>query len=307
MNALASEVHIKIDKTRWHALQTWLEESDHQVTIPYASALATLIPPVAVRLRRDFGALLTLIRGHAILQQAVRARDDTGRIVATLEDYGVVRELIADVVAEGVEATVPATMRETVGAIKTVMGASAQDVSIAGIARELKLDKAAASRRVRAALDLGFLKNQETKRGLPSRLVLGNPLPEEQPMLPTPEGVLTCCSENGGDRHPLPPLTKRAKASRTRASRTKKFLIAVNSLQIRENWMRMRDEYVIRHRGGRGPISRILQSENTRGGVFYPPKENVNTSTVPRKRNEINKGLFVSSPLVGTEGRTGWT
>ncbi len=40
----------------WHALQTWLESAEHGVWIPYARKLAELIPPVAVRLRRDFGA-----------------------------------------------------------------------------------------------------------------------------------------------------------------------------------------------------------------------------------------------------------
>ena len=45
----------------WHALQVWLECAEHRVWIPYAKQLAGLIPPVAVRLRRDFGALLNLI------------------------------------------------------------------------------------------------------------------------------------------------------------------------------------------------------------------------------------------------------
>ena len=34
------------------------------------------MPPVAVRLRRDFGAVLGLIRAHALLHQATRGRDD---------------------------------------------------------------------------------------------------------------------------------------------------------------------------------------------------------------------------------------
>jgi hypothetical protein len=62
---------------------------------------------VAVRLRRDFGTVLALVRAHALLHQANRARDAEGRIVATLTDYGVIRELVADLLAEGVEASVP--------------------------------------------------------------------------------------------------------------------------------------------------------------------------------------------------------
>ena len=39
----------------WHALQSWLEGTERRVKIPYAKRLAGSIPPVAVRLRRDFG------------------------------------------------------------------------------------------------------------------------------------------------------------------------------------------------------------------------------------------------------------
>src|SRR5829696_1401510 len=115
MAALASEAgKDSPDLRAWHSLQEWLVASEHRVKVPYAEELAAAIPPVAVRLRRDFGALLNLIRAHAILHQASRERNSDGRIIATLEDYALVRELVADLVSEGVEATVPATVRETV-------------------------------------------------------------------------------------------------------------------------------------------------------------------------------------------------
>jgi hypothetical protein len=204
--ALAEDTTSNTDKTRWHALQNWIEASEHRVVIPYAKTLATMIPPLAVRLRRDFGAILHLIRGHAILQQAVRAIDTDRGIIATIEDYEVVRDLIAELIAEGVEATVPDTVRETVEAVKKIVATGAADVSVARIAEKLRLDKASTSRRVRAALDRGFLKNLETKRGLPSRLVPGDALPEEQSILPTAEEVLHRCSANREDTDPPLPL-----------------------------------------------------------------------------------------------------
>lgn len=73
----------------------------HRVVIPYASALAERIPLAAMRLRRDFGQLLALIRARAILHQATRERDGEGQILATLEDYAVVRTLVVDLIAEG--------------------------------------------------------------------------------------------------------------------------------------------------------------------------------------------------------------
>jgi len=189
--ALAEEQTATVDRTRWHALQTWIEGGEHRVTIPYAKILAEKIPPVAVRLRRDFGALLNLIRGHAILHQATREKDGAGRIIASLDDYAVVRELVHDLVAEGIEATVSSTVRATVAEVKKLTSATTE-VSLARLAQALKLDKAATSRRVKSAIDRGFLQNLETKKGLPARPVLGDPLPEERPILPLPEEVLQC-------------------------------------------------------------------------------------------------------------------
>jgi hypothetical protein len=104
MGALAEEAgEAGLDLEAWHALQGWLESAEHGVSIPYAKRLAELIPPVAVRLRRDFGALLNLIRAHALLHQATRERVAEERIVATVEDYAVVRELVADLVSEVID------------------------------------------------------------------------------------------------------------------------------------------------------------------------------------------------------------
>jgi hypothetical protein len=88
MATLASEAAGNVpDLITWRSLQEWLNAAEHRVFVPYAGELAATIPPVAVRLRRDFGALLSLIRAHAILHQASRERDSEGRILAALEDY----------------------------------------------------------------------------------------------------------------------------------------------------------------------------------------------------------------------------
>src|SRR5829696_6881344 len=51
---LAEEDGEAPDLKPWQALQEWLATTEHRVHIPYAEVLAGLIPPVAVRLRRDF-------------------------------------------------------------------------------------------------------------------------------------------------------------------------------------------------------------------------------------------------------------
>jgi hypothetical protein len=184
-------------------LQTWLDGAEHRVAIPYASGLAALVPPVATRLRRDFGAVLNLIRAHALLHQAQRERDADGRVLATFEDYEVVRDLVADLVADGVEATVSATIRETVGAVAAVLEGKPQGASVVGVAAALGLDKSSTSRRLRTARRRGFIENREESRGKPARLFLGEPLPEEVVVLPTIETLRDRCSvagETEGDK-----------------------------------------------------------------------------------------------------------
>jgi DNA-binding transcriptional ArsR family regulator len=199
MAALAKEAdEATPDLATWHAFQVWLESAEHRVWIPYARKLADLIPPVAVRLRRDFGALLNLIRAHALLHQASRERDGEGRIVAIIEDYAAVRELVVDLVGEGVETTVPKTVRETVEAVKRLReGSNGEPVTVAELARNLELDRSTVSRRVRSAKDRGYLRDLEDNPRKPSRLILGDDLPEDLQILPSPDDVRASMQKRG--------------------------------------------------------------------------------------------------------------
>jgi Domain of unknown function (DUF3854) len=135
MGLLANEVDDDLDLSEWRQLQAWLQSANHTVTIPYASQLARLVPPVAVRLRRDFGALLVLIRAHAVLHQLSRDTNDNGCIVATVDDYRAVRELVANVLSEGVGSTVSETVRETVKAVEELADRHEDGVSASEVAR----------------------------------------------------------------------------------------------------------------------------------------------------------------------------
>jgi hypothetical protein len=188
-----------IDYAPWNALQELLTVGEQRVVVPFARALADKIPPVAVRLRRDFATLLSLIRSHALLHRGTRPRDATGRIVATVADYTAVRELVADIYAEGIEATVSKTMRETVTTVAEAIAAGASSVSLAALAARLSLDKNSVHHRVKKATARGFLANLEDKRGKPAQIVLGDPLPDNDGVLPTVGSLpLECWSENGG-------------------------------------------------------------------------------------------------------------
>jgi hypothetical protein len=211
--ALAEENAEEPDRKRWHALQTWLEGGEHRVAIPYAGTLAEKMGDVAVRLRRDFSVVLSLIKSHAILHRATRERDGNGRIVATLADYARVRDLVSGLIAEGVEATVPKTIRETIEAFENVIdGWGEEHATIKAVAEDLEIDKAAASRRVRTAIGRGYLKNLEDRKGHPARLVLAERMPEDQEILPAPEeleGVDPLTVDGRGIYYPPPPSETR--------------------------------------------------------------------------------------------------
>jgi hypothetical protein len=191
MLAHAQPARSESDHAEWHEFQTWLAEQSIEVAVPYAEALAEHIPPVAVRLRRDFPTLLTLVAAHALLHQRTRPRSDTGAVLATLEDYQVVRELVADLMADAAERAVPELVRETVHALAAlddgdVLG---EGVTNARLAAHLGIDKSTAQRRAKVAISRGYAKNLETGRGRPARLILGDPLPEDQSVLPTAEAL----------------------------------------------------------------------------------------------------------------------
>ncbi len=172
-----------------------------------------------MRLRRDFKAVLNLIKANAILSQANRDRNDRGRIVAVMDDYVVVRKLVADLVSEGVEATVPATVRETVETVTLLLAGEKETVAHSDLRKALELDRGVISRRVRAACDRGYLKDLEDRKGRPAQLVLGDPMPDEIDVLPTPEALsdalLHRCGVDVGDTRPPQdtPLARQLAAS----------------------------------------------------------------------------------------------
>ncbi len=188
LRSLARQDKPPIDASEWHSLQEWIATGNCAVTIPFAEHLAELVPPSATRLRRDFSTVLSLIKAHAILHRASRQVEDDGRIIATLEDYAVVRELVVDLISEGVNASVSKTVRETVEAI-AVLTQDGSEATKKQVADQLNIDPSAAWRRVKTAVALGYVINQEDKRGKPARLIIGDQLPDDVELLPIPEAL----------------------------------------------------------------------------------------------------------------------
>jgi hypothetical protein len=220
MRAIADEDRRdEVDRRPWIALQCFLAASDAQVTVPFAGDLMELIPPLAVRLRRDASLVLNLIRAHTILHQASRTRNERGRLVATLDDYRAVYDLVGSLIAEGVQASVRTTVRDTVAAV-TSIAQTERSATVSRVASHLNIDRSAASRRCATAAKHGYIRNEEDNKRQPARYIPADPLPDEQPVLPCievlsarvmskaseSEPVCRCASEKEGIAPP-PPTT----------------------------------------------------------------------------------------------------
>jgi len=133
--------------------------------------------------------VLALVRAHAILHAQHRERDDEGRVVATKEDYATVYNLVGERLAQGAGFAVTETIRETVRAVAELQKALplGPPPTFAKIGKKLGIHKSNAQHRVEKCIELGYLVNQQTLRNQPAMIILGDPLPEDRPVLPHPD------------------------------------------------------------------------------------------------------------------------
>jgi hypothetical protein len=182
------------DLSAWHDLQRWLESGEREVWVPYSKALARMIDPVAIRLRRDFPALLSLIRANALLHRETRPRDKKGRIVATLADYIEVKGLFDPLLSDMNEVAVPEGVREVVEAVKALTKDEEGGVSGTKVIGYLNRQafasgesissKATIYRNIEYAVKRNYLRDLNSGRG-PKQLKLDASLPKEgQSLLP---------------------------------------------------------------------------------------------------------------------------
>jgi hypothetical protein len=174
----------------WQDFQRWLAAGERQVFIPFADTLATMIGATrSVRLRRDFSQLLRAIKAHALLHREHRRRSRRGAIVATIaDDYGNVRELMADVMATAAEVKMRTAIENTVMAVKEIATLPrSPGATVRVICTKLRIDRSTAYRRLRQAEDGGFIQNMEERKGRPARYEPTGETPADIEMLPEAE------------------------------------------------------------------------------------------------------------------------
>jgi hypothetical protein len=178
------------------AFQEYLQAlAPWEVTIPFVGELAAGIgkQASAPRILRDFARLNSLIKSVAVLRHSHRKLDSKGRIIAEIEDYQVVYDLVGQMYETTITGASIA-VREVVQAVFEI----GENCTAADLASHLTVNKSTAWRRARAAIRNGWLINTETRKGYPASLKLGDQLPEKIG-LPSPERLRGCKAVAGGE------------------------------------------------------------------------------------------------------------
>ena len=169
--------NIKPDVTEYHRWQDFQRllrilgkrRGGWQVDVPFADDLSELIANKrAVRLRRDFSQILMAIKAHALLHLYKRETNSRGEIVADLDlDYGVIRALLDDIMAEASGVAVKKEVQETIDAVKITTAGKPNDYGATAyeVSKHLHLDRSSAWRRCKVAVEKGFVVNLEMRKG----------------------------------------------------------------------------------------------------------------------------------------------
>jgi hypothetical protein len=167
---------IPTPRPEFHAYQRYLQAlAPIDVVFPNVRAFNHLLQDSRAdqRLLRDAARLRSLIKGIAILRSAHRDRDDHGRVIATLDDYDTMADLIEDMYET--TAGVSAKVRELVEALPpsgtTTVTQLAQACGISQSAMTQRLAPLLSNPRQR------YVVNSETRPGRAYRLERGDPLP----------------------------------------------------------------------------------------------------------------------------------
>ena len=157
----------------WHVLHDFVCLGEQSVQIPYDKFLIARLPKQQ-RVLRDAQKLKALITAHALLHQLTRDRNSEGAILANSYDYLIVHGLIAEPLAQGLNASVPQHIREVAEAVAVLNELPRQaSISCSDVADLLDKDISTVSRNVQAAIRDGYLDNLNPGKGKRAVLVPG--------------------------------------------------------------------------------------------------------------------------------------
>jgi hypothetical protein len=198
--------HAPSDTVPWQALHKWVAAGSKAVVIPFGLDLAAKADPTNGRMKRDFPKVLALVKAHALLHQATREQDANGRIMATLADYEAVHALLAVPLSEGQAETLDPHVNDIIAAVSVLSSGAAHEDGVPqhaivdffdGDDPQKRIAKSTVSRRVKKALEQGYLKAGHYKPGVGHQLKIDKPRIKVRAALPDPASLAqeTCGKE----------------------------------------------------------------------------------------------------------------
>jgi hypothetical protein len=166
------------------AFQAYLQlKAPLKVTVPFAEELAKAMGEIASapRISRDFARLLSLIKSTAIIRHHWRQIDGQGRLVATLDDYETVRELVNDMYINSSTDT-SSDIRKLVEVVRALDASwtEGERITNTALAKELETGVKQVTRRAKRAIKQGWLVNREQRKSYPADYAPGEPMPETE-------------------------------------------------------------------------------------------------------------------------------
>ncbi|MFA5922598.1 MAG: hypothetical protein WC856_15130 [Methylococcaceae bacterium] len=183
----------------WHKFDEWIEmHPTHMVAIPYFLSVIEALEHMPVRFRRDIPhGLSGLIKASALMHCAAREVSEEEYVIATLDDYENAREAIEVCLSLAANpGETPACTMVLNWVIKKVQALTPTDKGILkaasrDIAQDLGLHQSTVTRHINTLIKSNQLKNMETNKGKPYRLLLGPEIAQNTDgILPTKEQVL---------------------------------------------------------------------------------------------------------------------
>ena len=162
------------------AFQALLQaQAPWRVVVPFAPSLSKLIAdrPSAPRIMRDYQRILSLTKSVAVIRHNHRLVDSRGYLIAQIEDYQTMYELIGEMYET--TAGVSPGVREAVEVVRTLRSTGQDQITATKVGEKLGTGKASASRRLGVALKEGWLVNDALWiKGRPWNLQIGEPMPD---------------------------------------------------------------------------------------------------------------------------------
>ena len=183
---------LKTPDSSLQAFQLYLQlKAPIKVFIPFAKELGEAMKKMAAapRILRDFARLMSLIKSIALIRQRHRQIYSRGQIIASIEDYQTMRELVNEMYIDSSSGITTEIRQLVEGVIKLNTDRKAGDKITASKVKDyLGISKVAVSRRASKAIKQEWIINQETRKGYPADYIPGEPMPKTEG-LPTLEDM----------------------------------------------------------------------------------------------------------------------